>query len=197
MKPPAPAGGWSLQGISVYDTNVAEKEWRMDAEKLIKGRRILIVDDEKDVLEQLVEFLDMCKIDTASTFEEGKARLEDREEKYDVAILDIMGVKGFELLAIAKAHKVPALMLTAHALTEESVKRSAEEGAAYFAPKDKMQDTQFFVADVIEASDKKQNPWRKWMKRLGGYYDKRFHGTKWREEEAEFWKERLKHLSGI
>jgi len=175
---------------------MAEKEWRMDAEKLIKGRRILIVDDENDVLEQLVELLDMCKIDTASTFEEGKARLENEVEKYDVAILDIMGVRGFDLLAIAKAQKVPALMLTAHSLTEESVKRSAEEGAAYFAPKDKMQDIVFFVADVIEACDKKQNPWQKWMSRLGGYYDKRFHGTRWREEEEEFWKERLKHLSG-
>jgi DNA-binding NtrC family response regulator len=178
------------------ETDGEEKEQEMDAEKLIKGRRILIVDDEKDVLEQLVELLDMCKIDTASTFEEGKARLEDKVATYDVAILDIMGVRGFDLLAIAKEHKVPALMLTAHALTEESVKRSAEEGAAYFAPKDEMQDIVFFVADVIEATDKKQNPWQKWMNRLGGYYDKRFHGPRWREEEEEFWKERLRHLSG-
>jgi DNA-binding response OmpR family regulator len=54
----------------------------MDAEKLISGRRILIVDDEEDVLEQLIELLDMCKIDTASTFEEGKARLEDEVVTY-------------------------------------------------------------------------------------------------------------------
>jgi len=42
----------------------------------------------------------MCKIDTATSFEDGKTQLE--EGKYDVAILDIMGVKGFELLEIAK-----------------------------------------------------------------------------------------------
>ena len=118
----------------------------MDAEKLIRGRKILIVDDEEDVLEELIELLDTCKIDTASSFEEGKERLEN--EEYDVAILDIMGVKGFELLEIARKQNVPALMLTAHALTEESLKRSAEEGAAYFAPKEEMKDIHLFVADV-------------------------------------------------
>ncbi|EFK10085.1 response regulator receiver domain protein [delta proteobacterium NaphS2] len=167
----------------------------MDAEKLIAGRKILIVDDEEDVLEELIELLDICKIDTASSFEEGKERLEN--EEYDVAILDIMGVKGFELLEIARKQKIPALMLTAHALTEESLKRSAEEGAAYFAPKEKMKNIHLFVADVIEAGDKKKNPWRKWFDRLGGFYDKRFHGTDWREQEKEFWEERLKRLPGI
>jgi DNA-binding NtrC family response regulator len=169
----------------------------MDAMKLIKGRSILIVDDEEDVLEELVELLDMCKVDTASTFDEGKSRIENEEVDYDVAVLDIMGVKGFELLAIAKMHKVPALMLTAHALTEESLRRCAEEGAAYFAPKEEMRDIHFFVADVIEARDKKMNPWHKWIKRLGGFYDRRFHGTQWREQEDKFWKEKLERLSGI
>ena len=167
----------------------------MDAEKLIGGRKILIVDDEEDVLEELIELLDMCKIDTASSFEEGKERLEN--EEYDVAILDIMGVKGFELLEISRKQKIPALMLTAHALTEESLKRSAEEGAAYFAPKEEMKNIHLFVADVIEAGDKKKNPWRKWLERLGGFYDKRFHGTEWREQENEFWKKKLDHYSGI
>ena len=167
----------------------------MNAEKLIKGRKILIVDDEEDVLEELIELLDMCKIDTASSFEEGKERLEN--EDYDVAILDIMGVKGFELLEIARTQKVPALMLTAHALTEESLKRSAEEGAAYFAPKEEMLNIHLFVADVIEAGDKKKNPWSKWFDRLGGFYDKRFHGAQWREQQKEFWEEKLKNLPGV
>ena len=60
----------------------------MDAEELIRGRKLLIVDDEEDVLEELIELLDMCKIDTATTFEDGKTQLEDG--KSDVAKLDIM-----------------------------------------------------------------------------------------------------------
>jgi DNA-binding response OmpR family regulator len=161
----------------------------MNPNKLLKGKKILIVDDEPDVLEALVEILDMSRIDTATSFEEGKQLLED--QNYDIAILDIMGVKGFELLKIANEQKIPALMLTAHALDEESLKKSAEDGAAYFAPKDKMHEIEFFVADVLEALRKKKSPWEKWFDRLGGFYDKRFHGPNWREQERKFWEKKL------
>ena len=143
----------------------------------------------------LIELLDICKIDTASSFEEAKERLETDE--YDVAILDIMGVKGFELLEIAKERHIPALMLTAHALTEENLKRSAEEGAAYFAPKEEMKDIHLFVADVIESKEKKKNPWVRWFTRLSEFYDRRFHGTNWREQQKEFWDEKLKQFPGF
>ena len=162
----------------------------MDPKDRLKGKKILIVDDEPDVLEQLIELLDMCRIDPASSFEEGKKRLED--ERYDIAILDIMGVKGFELLKIANEQEIPALMLTAHGLSEENLKKSAEEGACYYAPKEKMHEIDLFVADVLEALEKKKSPWVRWLDRLGGYYDKRFHGPNWREKEQEFWAEKLK-----
>ncbi len=161
----------------------------MDSKKLLKGKKILIVDDEPDILDQLIELLDISRIDTASSFEEGKRLLEG--ESYDIAILDIMGVQGFELLKIANEQNIPALMLTAHALSEESLKKSAEYGAAYFAPKDKMHEIELFVADVLEALQKKKSPWEKWFERLGGFYDQRFHGPNWREQEREFWEKKL------
>ena len=77
----------------------------MDPEKLLEGKKILIVDDESDVLDQLTELLDMCRIDTATSFEEGKKLLE--REPYDIAVLDIMGVDGFELLSIANKNNIP------------------------------------------------------------------------------------------
>ena len=161
----------------------------MEPIKILKGKKILIVDDEPDVLEILIELLDICRIDTASSFEEGKKLLEN--ETYDIAILDIMGVRGFELLETANRQKIPALMLTAHGLSEESLKKSAEEGALYYAPKEKMNEIDLFVADVLDAIDNKKNPWVKWFERLAGFYDKRFHGPNWREQEQEFWKEKL------
>jgi len=167
----------------------------MDPKKMLKGRKILIVDDERDILDSLIELLDMCRIDTATTFEEGKRLLENAA--YEVAILDIMGVKGFELLDIANKHEIPAIMLTAHALSEESLKRSAENGASYFAPKDEINSIDLFIADVLEAKEKKKNPWVKWFERLGGFYDKRFHGTNWREQEKKFWEEKLKKLPNL
>jgi len=162
----------------------------MNSKNILKGKRILIVDDEPDVLESLIELLDMCKIDTASSFDDGKRLLED--QSYDITILDIMGVKGFELLKIANSRKIPALMLTAHALSEESLKKSAEGGAAYFAPKDKMADIEIFVIDVLTALKMKKSTWEKWLDRLGGFYDNRFHGTNWREKEKKFWENKMK-----
>ena len=157
----------------------------MDQKKMLRGKRILIVDDEKDVLDILIELLDMCKIDPASSFEEAKDLLET--EYYDIAVLDIMGVKGFELLKTAKEKNVPALMLTAHSLNEESLEKSVEDGAAYFVPKEEINKIDVFVADVIEAIENKKNPWVRWFERLGGYFDKKFGGPNWREEEKEYW----------
>jgi DNA-binding response OmpR family regulator len=164
----------------------------MDPKKILAGKKILIVDDEPDVLDSLIELLDMCKIDTASSFEEGKKQLE--AESYDIAILDIMGVDGFELLKVANKCGTPALMLTAHGLSEENLRRSAEEGACYYAPKEKMNEIDIYVADVLEALEKNKSTWHRFFERLAGYYDKRFHGTSWREQEQEFWKEKINNL---
>jgi len=164
----------------------------MNAKKIIEGKKILIIDDEKDVLDSLCELLDICKLDTALSFEEGKLLFD--KNYYDVAILDIMGVQGFELLELAKKHNVSALMLTAHGLSEENLKKSAEGGAAYYAPKEEMVNIERFVADIIIAKEKKINVWVKWYDRLGSFYDKRFKGTKWRKESDEFWKKKLKEF---
>jgi DNA-binding response OmpR family regulator len=72
----------------------------VDTKKLLKGKKVLIVDDEPDVLDLLTELLSACMIDRAPTFETAKEFLET--EYYDIVVLDIMGVNGFELLQIAK-----------------------------------------------------------------------------------------------
>lgn len=169
----------------------------METTKMLQGKRVLIVDDEPDILDSLTELLSTCMIDRASTFEEGKQLLETYS--YDVVVLDIMGVKGFELLQIANERGIPALMLTAHALSEETLRKSAEEGASYYVPKAEMARIDVFVADVIEASEKKKNPWVRWFDRLGPFFDKRtnFRGPNWRERHKKFWDEKLKELTNI
>ena len=164
----------------------------MGSRELISGKRVLIVDDEQDILDTLAGLLDMCKLDTATTFEEGKRLLENN--LYDVAILDIMGVQGFDLLDVASRRGIPALMLTAHALSEESLKKSAEKGAYYFAPKDEIDRIHVFVADVLEAKEKHKSAWIKVFERLGHFYDKKFGGPDWREKEKEFWEKRTRML---
>lgn len=157
----------------------------MSPKKILKGKKLLLVDDEPDVLDSLIEILDNCKLDTATSFEAARKLLE--EQYYDLAVLDIMGVDGFELLKIANDHKIPALMLTANALTEEALKKSAKEGAVYFVPKEKMVDIDGYIADVFTALEKNLSPWDRWFIKLGGVFDRRFHGTSWREDEKDFW----------
>jgi len=109
----------------------------------------LLVDDEKNTLDQLTEFPNWCKIDTSSSFEEGKALFET--EKYDAVVIDIMGVRGFDLLRIATQLNIAAVILTAHSLSEENLMYTIENGACYFLLKERMGYIDLFLADVLEA----------------------------------------------
>ena len=168
----------------------------MKPEKMLRGKTILIVDDERDVLDTLIDLLDMSKLDTAGSFEEAKKLLEDKENKYDLVILDIMGVDGYALLEIANNRKIPAIMLTAHALNEENLVKSIKSGSASFIPKEKMSDIALHAADVLQAIESGKSPWERWMDRLSGYFDRRFKGTDWREQRAAFYKELIEKRGG-
>lgn len=152
---------------------------------LIDGQRILIVDDEPDILKTLEELLPMCDLTKATTFEEAKKYLEG--QKFDLAILDIMGVDGYHLLEIAKKKGVIPVMLTAHALSPEHTKRSYKEGAASYIPKEEMANIRVFLNDIMEAKEKGKNFWWRWLDRLGPFYDRTF-GSEWKKEDEEFWK---------
>lgn len=162
----------------------------MDTKKLLRGKRVLVVDDEQDILQLVSELLEMCQIDTASTYEQAKSLLENNS--YHIAVLDIMGVRGYDLLEIAKKRNIPALMLTAHALTKEDLQKSAERGASFYAPKDEINKIDVFVADVLEAQEKNKNVWAKWYERLSGFCDKRF-GKNWRDQDREFWENLIRY----
>jgi DNA-binding response OmpR family regulator len=72
-------------------------------EDMLKGKKILIVDDEPDVLDTLEDVLSMCEVVKATSFEEAKRQLE--EQRFDMAVLDIMGVDGYKLLDIAVSRR--------------------------------------------------------------------------------------------
>ena len=152
---------------------------------LLKGKKILVVDDEPDILAVLEELLDMCEIVTAATFEEAKTLLES--QKFDVAVLDIMGVDGYGLLEIARQKKIPALMLTAHAFTPENLVKSIREGAASYIPKEEITEIAAYLIDVLQAEKEGKNPWESWQKKLpSSYFEKRW-GAAWKDTDKEFW----------
>jgi DNA-binding NtrC family response regulator len=154
---------------------------------LIDGKRILVVDDEKDILEAIEELLTTCIIEKATNFEDAKALLE--HNTYDAAILDIMGVRGYDLLAITTSKEIPTLMLTAHALSPDNLVKSVKEGALAYLPKDMLSDIDTFLNDVLEAHAKGDNKSTKWLDRLEGFFEEKF-GAYWKEKtkDPDFWK---------
>jgi DNA-binding NtrC family response regulator len=158
---------------------------KMSEIKILAGKKLLLVDDEPDVLETLKELLDMCDIDTAADFATGEKLL--NQNKYDIAVLDIMGVEGYELLEIANKKGVPALMLTAHALSPNNFVKSISEGAKAYIPKEKMADITIFLSDLLKSQDGTEKPY-KWFYRLKSYFNVLF-GTNWLNDYEEFKKE--------
>jgi DNA-binding NtrC family response regulator len=156
-----------------------------DEQSRLEGKRVLIVDDEPDILETLEALLPMCQTTKASTFKDAQKLLES--EYFDIAILDIMGVDGYKLLDIAKKRGVIPVMLTAHALSIDNTIKSYKKGAASYVPKDEMVKIATFLNDILEAGEKGENFWWRWLDRLGDYYEKKF-GRDWKTKDKDFWR---------
>ena len=121
------------------------------SESILDGKKILAVDDEPDVLivleEEIMDACPNCKFEKATTYEEA-VKLFDTKT-YDVVILDIMGVRGFDLLEIAVKKGLKVAMLTAHALSPEALKRSVEMKARASLPKEKLGEVVPFLEDLL------------------------------------------------
>lgn len=152
---------------------------------ILNGKRILAVDDEPDILESLADLLEDYPgliFDTASNYESGYHLL--RSWTYDAVILDIMGVRGFDLLNVSAHLGFPTVMLTAHAFSIEDLKRSIEMGARAYIPKEKMGDITEFLEDLLTLGHR--SGLRYMFQRLGGVFNNKF-GSRWMENEKTFW----------
>ena len=153
----------------------------MVKESPLKGKVVLVVDDEPDVLETVADELDMCIVHKAKDYSAGRQYL--LSYTYDVVILDIMGVNGFELLKTSVQRGFPSVMLTAHALTPDALKKSIKLGALSFLPKEKMESLKEFLEDVVLGAGKPL--WIKFFDKMGTYFNKRF-GPDWKERDKFF-----------
>lgn len=156
----------------------------MAIDSKLNGKHVLIVDDEPDVLETLTDLLDICKIDSAPNFESAENLM--TSNVYDAAVFDIMGVDGYKLLEIANQKQIPALMLTAHALSPDNLIISIKKGARAYLPKDRMIDVESFLVDLIEPSAGEPKQKTNWFSRLKPDFDESF-GAGWRDKDRTFW----------
>ena len=153
----------------------------MNSESPLNKKVVLLVDDEPDVLETVADELDMCIIHKATNYDTARQYL--LSYTYDIVVLDIMGVNGFELLKIAVAKNFPTVMFTAHALTPEAMKKSMKLGALSFVPKEKISELRPFLEDVVLGGA--EPGWHKLFHRLGDYFNERF-GPDWKEKDKYF-----------
>ena len=158
------------------------------SESILNGKMILAVDDEPDVLTVLEEEIrgaaPRCRFDKATTYQEAVERMVSLT--YDIVILDIMGVRGFDLLEFAVIRNLPVAMLTAHALSPEALKRSFEMKARAYLPKEKLGEVVPFLEDVLRYEY--LPGWKLLFEKLKGFFTGRW-GESWQKADEKFWKE--------
>ena len=153
----------------------------MDTAEILRNKVVLIVDDEPDILDTVADILDTCLVTKARDFETARQYL--MSYTYDIVILDIMGVNGFELLKISVKRGFPTVMLTAYALTPEALEKSIRLGAVSFLPKEKMGELDEYLVDVVLGDNRPV--WGKLFDKLGNLFNRRF-GPDWKEQNRFF-----------
>jgi CheY-like chemotaxis protein len=150
-------------------------------ESPLKGLAVLAVDGDPDILDTIGDELEMCLIHKASDYETALQYL--LGYKYDVVILDVMGVNGFELLRVSVSQGFPTVMFTAYELTIDDLKKSIQLGAVFFLPKEKLSELREFLEKLV--MDNWKSNWLGLFDRLGIYFNKHF-GADWKEKDKFF-----------
>ncbi len=174
-----------------------------EKQSYLAGKRILAVDDESDILETIEDILDMAEVAVAKDYESASEKI--RTGRYDLAILDIMGVNGLTLLEEAVARGIPTVMLTAHAVNPDTLMASIRKGAISYLPKETLAELDTLLEALLAAQAAGKPPWKLLFDKLGSYFDERF-GPDWQSKDKAFWsdfsrtwdvgrgiQERLKH----
>ena len=154
------------------------------AESFLKGKRILAVDDEWDVVETITEILSEARVEVAQDYETASEKI--FETRYDLAILDIMGVNGMTLLEECVKRDIPAIMLTANSMNPESLMKSIQKGAISYLSKEHLSDLDTLINDLLGAKNDGKPTWKMLFEKLGDHFNLRF-GKNWKQEDKEFW----------
>jgi DNA-binding response OmpR family regulator len=158
----------------------------MQKESYLAGKHILAVDDEPDILESIEDILEGSIVDQAGDYSSASEKL--KMNRYDLVILDIMGVNGLKLLEEAVERNFPAVMLTAHAINPETLMTAIRKGAISYLPKETLPELDELLTAIFRAHEEGEPPWKLLFQRLGKYFDERF-GPGWKEKEKSFWSE--------
>jgi enoyl-CoA hydratase/carnithine racemase len=127
----------------------------------LHGKRVLVVDDEPDVLTLVQAFLGQegCEVQGVTTNARAHELLET--QTFDFAILDLMGVNGIEILDSFQS-RLPCLVLTAHAVSAEMLRQVIEHGAVAYVPKDEIHDLPRYLR-ILLSQPRGMSLWPVWL----------------------------------
>jgi DNA-binding NtrC family response regulator len=156
-------------------------------ESILNGKAILIVDDEVDigvlVEEEIRQAASDVVVEKATSYDTAASLLHTKT--FDLVVLDIMGVRGFDLLQIAVDRGFKVAMLTAHALSPEALKKSHDLGARAYLPKEKLGDLVPFLVDILKLDYSRG--WKRLLGKLENYFDDQFEPNWKKEAGINFW----------
>ena len=132
--------------------------------KSLDDKRILVVDDEPDVLETIAEVLEMCHIETAADFQKAEQLLKTRS--YDMVILDIMGVRGLHLIDVHGPAKRSPGDAHCSGLQPRSLLKSRERGAISCFPKEDIAELDSLLSELYQVIENGGQPWHHTMERI-------------------------------
>ena len=157
--------------------------------EFLNGKRILWVDDEPEVPKTLEDLRVMCNVKKASSFDQAKEMLETQD--FDMAILDTMSGKVYELFELANETNVMAVMLNANGFNDNDTVISYRVGSTGITYEDYGTGMNMDSnTALLDTQKKDRHPWWRWLDWLGNCYEKSI-GSDWVSYE-EFWELVLK-----
>ena len=118
----------------------------------LTGKKILFAGSEPDISwkvlgEKILGACPNCMLDRATTYSAATRMME--AQKYDVVILDIMGVRGFDLLELAVSRKIKVAMFTEHDLNPKTLELSFKKGARTYIPQEKLGEIVPYLESIL------------------------------------------------
>lgn len=145
-----------------------EKQENEMVGQILEGKRILVVDNEREVLGRVAEALAASVVVTVGNVDEARPLI--ATESFDLAILDTVGANGCALLKDCHANKLPAAMLTARQIEVTRLNLALKRGAMSFFPKDELQRLPETVAELLERVEKGKTYSAKLFRLLGSVF---------------------------
>lgn len=131
--------------------------------QILEGKRILVVDNEREILNMVSQALAASEVVAVGNADEARPLI--ARESFDLVILDTARANGCALLDDCHANKLPAAMLTPREVEVRRLNEAMKRGAKSFFPRDDVQRLSKSVADLLEHLEK-ETYWTRLSRRI-------------------------------